>query len=384
MKKIIFISLLAISGFSLFGQISIVRSDFADVNDSIPRIYYSFETDFEGYLADSLIPENLVFTDPIFPVVSIDTLAYFPSSDTDIEGLFTDATCAYFSRDGFVMHLKIADNMTQLIGMQGQLPFSGGIMNLVFTDTLTIAEYPCEYTDNLIDQGAAMDHQPISLFEAIIPADTYAQLSMIFDTVRFYMSTKLNTSFDEYGDIQFIGASNYNGTYEYLRENRKMMTSFDILLRNKFNGSYTSLGDIPGIGDQLPMELPMIDTITTHSYWAKDLKNPLLEIEFNTSYDSVQSMTFRYENNVSIVNPAKVSICKVFPNPTNDFANFYFQNNTDCVLFVYAIDGSLISKTELKSNNTVLDLRSFATGTYVYQIFDKNKVLQATGKLIKD
>jgi hypothetical protein len=206
---------------------------------------------------------------------------------------------------------------------------------------------------------------------------------MVFDTVRFFMDAKINTSFDEYGDIQFVGDSNQNGTFQYLRENRKMMTSFDVQLRSKFGGSYTSLSDIPGIGDQLPMELPMVDTVNTHSYWTNGWKSPLLEIEYNSAYDSIYNMTFRYAF-LSYVNTPFSSNLKVYPNPATEIVNFVFDNSNDCSLFIFSADGRLVSTTKLDSDNLELDVRNFKTGTYIYQIFDKNKVPVAGGKFLKN
>ncbi len=383
MKRYLLFCLLAISGFNLIAQISIVRTDFVDVNDSIPRIYYSFEEEGSSFPTDSIMPEDMVFDDPVFPVIIHDTLVYFPSSETDTEGLFPEATCAFSTRDGFIMHLKITDASVELIGMQGQLPFTGDIMNLEFIDNLTMEEFPCNYNNQILDQGAAYDKQPISMFESIIPADTYSQLTMWFDTVRFLMNAKINTSFDEYADIQFVGDSNQNGTFQYLRENRKMITSLDVQLRSKFGGAYTSLSDIPGVGDQLPMELPIVDTTNTHAYWAKGWKSPLLEIEYNTSYDSVYSMTFRYAY-LSYVNTAISSKIKIYPNPSEDFVNFYLEDIQECSLFVFSADGRLMTTAKLNSNNTGIDISSYASGTYIYQILDKNKVPVAGGKLLKN
>jgi len=384
MKKCLLLCVLAISGVSLIAQISLLRSDFVDVNDSIPRIYYAFEDDLSSIHRDSIMPVDTIFDDPSeFPVVLLDTLRYFPSSETDIEGLFSEASFAFNTRDEFIMHLKVSDVSVELIGMQGILPFTGDLMNLEFVDNLLMAEFPGDYNDVIVDQGVAFDKQPISMFESIIPTETYAQLSMAFDTVRFFMDAKINTTFDEYGDIQFVGDSNQNGTFQYLRENRKMMTSFDVQLRNKFFGSYTSIGDIEAIASMLPMAIPMIDTAYTHSYWATGWKSPLLEIEYNTAYDSIYNMTFRYAF-LSYVNTAISSNLKVYPNPTTEFVNFVFENSNDYSLFVFSADGRLVSAVKFDSDNLELDVRNFKTGTYIYQIFDKNKIPVAGGKFLKN
>lgn len=384
MKKCLLLCVLAISGVSLIAQISLLRSDFVDVNDSIPRIYYAFEDDLSSIHRDSIMPVDTIFDDPSeFPVVLLDTLRYFPSSETDTELLFMDATCGFNTRDGYVMHIKITDTNVELIGMQGELPFVNQTMNLKFVDNLIMTEFPAEYNDHSTDQGVGFEKQPLSLFEEAIGSENYTSLAALFDTVRFFMDIKINTTFDEYGDMQFVGDSNQNGTFQYLRENRKMMTSFDIQLRNKYLGSYTSIGDIEAIASMLPMAIPLIDTAYTHSYWTNGWKSPMLEIEYNTAYDSIHNMTFRYAF-LSYVNTAISSNLKVYPNPTTEFVNFVFDNSNDYSLFVFSADGRLVSAVKFDSDNVELDVRNFKPGTYIYQIFDKNKIPVAGGKFLKN
>lgn len=383
MKKVILSCLAALSVLCVYSQISIVRSDFVNVNDTIPRIYYSFEVEGQSIHRDSVMPAELIFDDQTeFPLVLLDSLIYFPSSETDTEGVFEGATCAFMTRDGFIMHLLIDEIGVNLVGMQGELPFTGGLMNLAFVDTLKMSEFPCDYQDVLVDQGVAMEKQHISLFESIIPEDYYSTLAMLYDTVRFFMDMKINSNFDEHGEIQFVGDSNQNGTFNYLRENRKMITAFDVQLRSKFGGAYTSLSDVPGVGDQLPMELPVRDTVYSHQYWVKDWKSPLLEIEFNTAYDSIYSMTFRYAY-LSYVNTQVQSKLKVFPNPANESISFYLDNINDCTLFVFSTDGRLIHQQMISSELAEIELSNWESGVYIYQIFDKNKSPLAGGKFIK-
>jgi hypothetical protein len=382
MKRVFLSCLTVLSALCVFSQISIVRSDFVNVNDTIPRIYYSFEVDNQSIHRDSVMPSEMIFDDQTeFPLVLLDSLIYFPSSESDPEGVFEGATCAFMTRDGFIMHLLINDLGVNLVGIQSELPFVGGVTNLVFVDTLKMSEFPCDYQDVMVDQGAAMEKMHISVFEELA-GDNYAALAMFYDTVRFFMDVKINSNFDEFGEIQFVGDSNQNGTFNYLRENRKMITAFDIQLRSKFSGSYTSLSQIQGIGDQIGIDLPIRDTSYSHQYWVKDWKSPLLEIEYNTAYDSIYSMTFRYAY-LSYVNTALQSKLKVFPNPANENINFYLEDNNDCTLFVFSTDGRLIHHQMISSECANIELSNWESGVYIYQIFDKNKTPLAGGKFVK-
>ncbi|MDD3740600.1 MAG: T9SS type A sorting domain-containing protein [Bacteroidales bacterium] len=384
MKRSLLLCLIALSVVNLYSQISITRSDFVDVNDEIPRIFYTFEQEGTSIVPDSVISENLIYDDPRhFPVALIDTLIYFPSSDSDPEGIFEGATCAYMTRDGFIMHLFITEENVNLVGVQGELPLIGGLMNLEFVDTLIANNFPGEYEDTHVDQGTGMEKQHISAFESVIPSEYYSSLSAIYDTVRFFMELKLNTSFDEYGSIQFVGDSNQNGNFQYLRENRKMLTMFDVQLRNKFSGAFVSISGIPGVGDMLPMQLPIYDTSYTHNYWVKDWKSPLLEIEYNTGYDSIYSMTFRYAY-MSYVNTNLISDISVYPNPASEKLVINSEMIQDHTLYIFGIDGKLVFTTKLNNGNNSVNLQEFSSGTYFYQLFDKRKIPVLAGKFIKE
>jgi len=383
MKKSLLFCLIVLSVSISYSQISISRSDFIDVNDEIPRIFYTYEQDTYSICPDSVIPENLIFDDPThFPVCLIDTLIYFPSSDTDTAGIFEGATCAFMTRDGFIMHLLITEENVTLVGVQGELPLLGGMMNLEFEDTLIMNNFPGEYENTHVDQGAGMEKDHISTFESVIPTEYYSQLIAVFDTVRFFMELKLNTSFDEYGNVQFVGDSNQNGNFPYLRENRKMLTMFDVQLRNKFTDVYVSISGIPGVGEMLPMELPIYDTSYTHNYWVKDWKSPLLEVEYTTDYDSVYNMTFRYAY-MSYVNNNSITDISVYPNPASEQLIICSEMIQDHTLYIYSSDSKLVYSSKLNSGNNSIDLSTLPGGMYFYQLNDKKGSPAVTGKLIK-
>ena len=381
-RIMLFCLLIFIGAYSAFAQITIDRNDFVNLGDEIPRIYYSFVDETESVFVDSVINDPLVFDDFVFETVIIDTLEYFDPSETDVEGYYTEATCSHFDREERVMHLQITDNIVNLVGVQGQLPFGGGLMNLIFTDTLIMANFPAEFEDVHSDIGSGFDNQHISLFESIIPADTYSTLVAIYDTVRFLNDLNLNTEFDEFGEMQYIGDSNLNGTFDFLRENRVTISSFDILLRNKFSGSYTSLSDIPGISEQLPMDLPMVDTTFAYLYWTKDLKYPLAEIELNIAYDSVYNATFRYAY-LSSVGTNNIAMHNVYPNPSSDFINVVFADYKDCEFIIYSIDGREVKHLNLSTVQTKISINDLKSGNYIYHIRDKANISIAGGKFIK-
>lgn len=382
MKKILLSGLLISLASFLYCQISIVRSDVFDLGDEFPRIYYAFEMEGDSYHIDSAINEQLVFDDLDFPHVEIDTLEYMSPSETDTEGLYEDATCSFMTRDGFIMHMLITDESMKLIGFQGQLPMTGDPMNLIFVDTLIMGYFPSEFEDTHQDIGSAFENQHISVFESIIPSEYYSTVTALYDTVRFLMNLKIIADHDEFGSLQCVGDSNLNGTFQYLRENRQLINVFDIQLRSKFSGSYTSLSDVPGIGDQLPMDLPIYDTTTSYSYWTKDNINPLVEIEMNTNRDSVYNVTYRYAY-LSNTPGFEVLTHQVFPNPTTNYIEVYIPDFENQIFEIYSIDGKKIKDFVLFSQSSKINLEDLPAGNYIYKITNESKQAVAGGKFVK-
>ncbi len=382
MKRVFITGLVVLLALVSYCQISIERSDVFNLGDEIPRIYYAFEQDDESYHVDSIIDESVVFDDLEFPYVEIDTLVYQDPSETDLDGLYEDATCAYMTREGYVMHLLITEEKSSLVGFQGQLPLSGDPMSLVFTDTLVLNTYPCEFDAQHQDIGTAFENQHISVFESIIPAEYYSTVTALYDTVRFIMELDVKVSYDEYGEMQYIGDSNLNGTYQYLRENRKLINVFDIQLRSKFTGTYTPLADVPGIGDQLPMDLPMIDTTISYEYWTKEMKSPLAIVELNTNYDSVKNVTFRYAYLSSVPQLSKINH-QVYPNPASESINVFVEKYTDCKVEIFSADGRKVIELDLESDITVVDLDALSSGNYIYRIINGSSCAIAGGKFVK-
>lgn len=383
MKKVLFSFICVLSSIFAFSQISINKSDLFEANDSIPQIYYAFENNNDYIVAEEVIPENLVFgSQSAFSLIMIDTLVYYPPSEFDTSGDFEEANCTFKTKDGYIMHLKITEEKVELVGMQAELPFTSDMMNLKFDKNIVMYNFPCEFEDQNIDQGVAMEDRHISEFQNIIPAEYYSYVTMLYDSVRFYSEIKLNSSFDEFGTIKFIGDSIQNGEFEYLRENLKMTTLMDVKLRNKISGTYTSLSNAPGIGDQLPMELPILDTNYVHNYWTKNNKQQILEIKYTTDYSGVHSMTFKYAY-LSFVNTDIIANLSVYPNPVSDIINFSIENCKNYNLHIFSTDGRLVNTFPLQSDETEIDISTYRSGVYYYQIFDNKLKAIAGGKFIK-
>ncbi|PLX08908.1 MAG: hypothetical protein C0596_03580 [Marinilabiliales bacterium] len=385
MRKIYFSGLFIIIALFSFSQITITRSDTYDLGTEYPRIYFGFEQEGESYHVDTVITDPIVFDDLDsldFSYVEIDTLIYQDPSETDTESYYEDATCAYQTREGYVMYLQITDEERKLMGFQGVLPMTGDPMNLKFTDTLITNTFPFVYEEQHQDIGSAFENQHISVFESIIPSEYYGTMTSLYDTVRFLMNLEIKVQYDQYGEMQCVGDSNLNGTFSYLRENNKLINIFDIQLRSKFSGTYTSLSDIPGIGDQLPMDLPMVDTTCTYTYWTNGLETTIAEIELNSAYDSVYNVTFRYAF-LSSVPENFILNCEVYPNPATDRIVFTVEDFENTTLEIYTIDGKLLFSEELNTQNYNLNISAYKSGPYIYRLLNESKFPVSGGRFVK-
>ena len=378
MKKLLFSSLCLLSTLFAFSQISIVRSDVFEANDTIPEIYYGFENDNDCVATQEVMPENLVFgSQSAFPLIMLDSAIYYQPSEIDPNGVFEAANCAYLTKEEFMMFLKIDEAKVELIGLQAQMPMSETeTIDIKFDETVALYNFPCEMGNTNDAIGTTMDKRPLSDFQEAL-GDNYNLVSYMYDTVRFIVQIAVNSAFDEFGTIKFIGDSIKNGEYEYLREDLMMAYYVDVHLRQKSNGNYVSIGTL-GYTD-----MPKSDTTYSHNYWTKNNKKPILTIAYNFDKSSIHSMTFRYEY-TSFVNTDIVANLNVYPNPTSKYINFSIDNCEDYELYIFSTDGRLINRSVLQSDNTLIDISNYRSGVYLYQILGKNNTLIAGGKFVKE
>lgn len=268
MKKYSIVFLLILLNSVLLAQISIERADAYQAGDEIPTIVMqSNETDGVEF---SLVIEDNIFTGNLDWVNEfVDTVRYLNPEDIDPEQFFEDADFYFLTEEGFAMFVNSEDDFVEIIGIKAYMPFMEGPVDMIFSDRLVLMQFPSEYQDTHSDTGLADNRQHISEYQPFIEMAgiDYEQLAENFDSVQIEMRYTLNTEFDEFGNLTFTGDYNINGNYEYLREKSRMITRIDILLRSKM-GFWLSIGNIPGL--DLPIEIPMIDTVHNLNYWTKE------------------------------------------------------------------------------------------------------------------
>ena len=75
---------------------------------------------------------------------------------------------------------------------------------------------------------------------------------------------------------------------------------------------------------------------------------------------------------------------RVFPNPVHDYLYIDIPQPVRAVASIYAINGSLLRKTELNEDHTVIDLNELDNGLYIIEIIDAASVTVYRGKFVKD
>ncbi len=384
-KRYIAILVLLFCSVIIFGQISIIRTDVFDAGDEIPQIKY-FSGSTEGISFFELFDEeNPVFDDLDWQMTSIDTLRFIEPSETDIENSYPEANCAYTTIDGFVMYLIILEHKVELIGIQVQNPFTGVNMDMNVIETLTLYNLPSDYQDEHSDTGEFEHKDHITVYEEIIPSDYYDWVMETFDTVKFEISLSLNSNFDKYGSMEFVGDNNFNGVFDYLREKKIMITTIDILLRHSTYGWYMPIGSIPGL--DLPVEFPIIDTLSSYSYWTKNMEYPLAELFMTNDFENVTQVDYRYNKNNpdNFVESGYFSNFNIYPNPATDFMYFSFNNQVSGYILIFSANGDLTEKIIINQNQklTKYNTENLSNGTYFYQITDKNGKYSTSGKFVK-
>lgn len=383
MKKIVAFFVLLMGVLCVYSQISLNRTDFFEVGNEIPQIKYYSNSEV-GVPFSTLFGEELIFDDLDWTNFTIDTLRFFNPQETDPENVFAEANCSQITEDGFVLHYSITESSIVLVGVQAQQPMTGDIMNMLMEQNVEVYSFPIALNDNNDANAISAFKEHISVYESILPPDYYGYLTALFDSVKFEIKLSFISEFDEFGSMEMKGLNNLQGTFDYLREKRTDVTYVNVYLRNKFSGSYTPVGDV--VGDQLPVELPMIDSAFTYSYWTKGHNYPLVELIMTNDFQNVKQANYRHaENEEEIGNSELFSSVKhsVFPNPVTEMAVIKFDNLAGGNVYIFSQTGKLIEQLSFEGNSTTINTASFAVGMYFYQLIDRNGQIIGKGKFIK-
>ncbi|HOE04492.1 MAG TPA: T9SS type A sorting domain-containing protein [Bacteroidales bacterium] len=380
MKRFFLFTALCISGLYLQAQVVYNRPDFAHVGDEIPVAIYS-NTDGETGMDMSAFgtEDNMLFSNFTFEQCIYDTMRFKPSSEYDPAGTFPGATLAFINENGFTVFLKISWDDARVIGMMGEIPMVGGQASLKSTDSLTVMEFPCSATHEFEDNGSFEQKMPISAFHDIIPADYYQIVASMYDTIKFQVNLYQNSSFDYNTAITIDDTISYNATREVIREMREEIQMTNVFIRSTF-GAYYQLDEAPLIGDQIPIELPMLDSTYSINFWAYSLGIPVVSIQVTP--DRQTAKTVRLYNGESLaINPVQNMSWSVFPNPANDVVTFRSNSSQPSNIKIYSVDGKIVLNDDFCSDIYIFDALKIPQGLYLYQISNNSDSVVETGRL---
>ncbi|HRW20370.1 MAG TPA: T9SS type A sorting domain-containing protein [Bacteroidales bacterium] len=354
----------------LFSQIVYERSDYHNAGDKCPIVNYT-----NTYETQSL-PFSNFYTDEIFRIAQntgfenciMDTIYYYEPADFDNESNFPEANCLYINDLGFEVFVKISDTQVQEIGLKGILPFANLPYSLTASNPLTTLYFPAQVGSVIEDTGYLNQKFLISDFESIIPPDDYPTIAAIFDTVNVQVEISVHSEFENEIQLVIQDTNAFNATRQVLTEYKRDIYIMDILLRNKLSNQYISLGSVPGIGDMIPIDFPIIDTSYYFNCYAKTYGTPLLHCAINQERSMIFSMRVYNDNNSSIPNYIDDFTVNLFPNPANNILNFYFDKPQKGVLSILNIEGKLMSEMEFNTKNIIFDAAKFDSGFYIYMI----------------
>jgi hypothetical protein len=83
-------------------------------------------------------------------------------------------------------------------------------------------------------------------------------------------------------------------------------------------------------------------------------------------------------------NDNAVPLCSVFPNPVSELVTVRFTdlNTKNLVIRLFDCDSKLLKQIKITSDETPVSFQAFASGTYVLEVIDSQKVIRSF-KIIK-
>lgn len=269
--KNLLLCLLGISvSFSLFSQSPVVFdvADYPEIGDEFNLIrYYTNEDEDMVPFEENIGNGPWHFDDSLFEEHIYDTIRYEDPAQYDPENVYPEADM-YMSGGGTIDYfIKKTDDDVTAIGFMGDLFGMGTAMNLQTENPLTMHQFPMELDAGYQDDGNAFRRDELAAFEAIIPPDYYDQVSTYIDSIEISLFVTHSSEFIA-EDIAYVSHrhtvhSDHTCLLERVQSNRLA----DINVRLIVTGTWMPLADVPGIGDQLPVDLPYLDTVSLYRWW---------------------------------------------------------------------------------------------------------------------
>jgi hypothetical protein len=382
MRKLsLIISFLCVFSFLSFAQPSFEAEDYPQNGDVFPMISYFTNPGDETVFVSDFGLDNIVFDNiTMFSDYLIDTIAFLDPEEYDVSGDFLNST--HLKRDGNQkIFIEKNTNHAQVIGFSGDMLDLGMELSIPVDNPLTLMEFPTTLETNFSSQTNGDYAMPIDALQSIIPPDYYDTFASNFDSIKIVISVEEAHSIIESQNVSLNLGSVNNENLNCLKEYVESYQEIDIYARFVLTGSWMPLSSIPGLGDQLPMDLPMMDTSYTLNWWTPEYKMPLVQATTNQDQTEITNLKFHYngENSVHALDLASI---EVYPNPAIHQVRLSGFPETGAVLIIMNSQGKIEKRFSLIGNFITFACDQLANGWYMLQVLDQNDKPIAQQKLI--
>ncbi len=383
MKKVYIIPIL-ILGFitSSFAQVSFEANNYPNIGDRFPLVTYFNSPEEEAVLMNLFENNGMLFNSiDMFSEHRIDTVSFLNPNTVDTANLFTDAT-HLLSSQGVGLFIKKDDQKVETLGFFGDFMQTG--MSVRMSDPLKIMEFPTNATTSFTDNGSGEQAMPVSNLEPVIPAEYYTIFAAMFDSVKLMVSTEIQSEIINTENVTIDLPVTNNGNFNCLKEFQKQINFIDIYVRSSFSGAWSPLASAPGIGENLPFELPMKDTTYTLRWWTPEYGLPLAEIQTNEAQDSVYNLRLHYKAPEGIMQQNYSANINIYPNPaSNDITIDCSNIDSQCQsIKITTFEGKYVKQFFINNKITKFAIDFLPNGAYIIQFMDKNNCPLGYKKLV--
>ncbi|MDA3909832.1 MAG: T9SS type A sorting domain-containing protein [Bacteroidales bacterium] len=382
MKKLsLTISILCLFSLLTHAQVSFDAEHYPQTGDVFPMIsYFTNPGDDTVYVSDFGV-DAMIFNDiTMFSDYIVDTIYYHNPEDYDANGDFPNATHMMLDGNQKIFIAK-NDNHAQAIGFSGDMFDMGMEFPIPADNPLTLMEFPTTDQTSYNSETDGEYVMPTQALQTILPPDYYDTFADNFDSVKIIINIEEihNVLGAQSVNINLGSASNENlSCLKEFAENYRMI---DIYVRFITTSSWMPLANVPGISDQLPMDLPMLDTTYTLNWWTPQYKTPLVQAETDQDHTIITDLKFHY-NGENSIQPLALESIEVYPNPATNQVKLSELPKSGASLIVINPQGKIEKRFSLTGKFITFACDQLASGWYMVQVLDQNDKPIAQQKLI--
>jgi len=378
--KLIIVFLCAFSLMSV-AQVTFDTEHYPNNGDIFPFISYFTNPGDDTVFVNDFGHDAMIFNDiEMFSDYIVDTIYYHNPEDFDANGDFPNATHMMLDGNQKIFIAK-NDNHAQAVGFSGDMFDMGMEFPITADNPLTLMEFPTSDATSFDSETDGDYAMPTQALQTILPPDYYETFAENFDSVKIVINIEETHNVLESQSVNISLGSANNEDLVCLKEFVENYRMIDIYVRIILTGTWMPLADIPGIGDQLPMELPMMDTTYTLNWWTPQYKMPLVQAETNQDHSIITNLKFHY-NGENSIQPLSLESIDVYPNPATKLVKLSDLPNSGAKLIVINSQGKVEKQFSLYRKNITFACDQFARGWYMLQVLDQNDKPIAQQKLI--